>query len=205
MLVYIATLAPALHSGAAFDPLWPTMPKSTMACKPIEDKPLENQPMEAVAEEAAESAAPARGRGRPKGCSFTSRVRTVKFGLDTGVATMHPLAINADLPGWTWGGRSYPKTKRSHGPNMHSLNHHSTFLKLLFELAPNGYPDPYRLRDLFVQLHDIYTIFDPRSEADRLLSLPRIAILAADRWRIMCKHCIIIDKGGNKSRATLRA
>ena len=76
---------------------------------------------------------------------------------------------------------------------------------LLFHLAPNGYPDPYKLRDLFVKLHDIYGILSPRHEADKDLSLASVAILAADRWRIMCKHCLMIFKGGNTSPVTTRA
>merc|ERR1712023_402301 len=102
--------------------------------------------MEEVADEAAEPAATAGGRGRPKGCSFQQRARTTKFDVNTGVETMHPVASNTHHPTWSWDGRSYPKTKRSHWPNMPSLNEHSAVLKLLFHLAPNGYPDPYKLR-----------------------------------------------------------
>ena len=79
---------------------------------------------------------------------------------------------------------------------MQSLNEHGAVLLMLFHLAPNVYPDPYRLRDLFMRLHDIYNIFEPRHEADKYLSLSSVAILAADRWRIMCKHCLMIVKSG---------
>ena len=69
------------------------MPRSTGACKPIED-----QPMEEVADEAAEPAATARGRGRAKGCNFQHRVKTVKFDVDHAVALMHPVASNMYHP-----------------------------------------------------------------------------------------------------------
>ena len=78
---------------------------------------------------------------------------------------------------------------------MDGLNDHSEPLKqIIGELAPNGYPDGHRLRDLFVHLHSIYKIFDPRPETDKCLSLPMMAILAADRWRIMCKHVLMIKR-----------
>ena len=154
-------------------------------------------------EEAAEpaataTAATAKGRGRPKASlgNLQHRVKTVKFDINHAVTLFHPVASNMHHPSWTWDGRCYPKTKRSHGPNMPSLNEHSAVIKLLLLLAPNGYPDPYKLRDLLTQLHDIYGIFNPRTEADKYLSLPGVAILAADRWRVMCKHCITIVKGG---------
>ena len=85
--------------------------------------------------------------------------------------------------------------KRSNGPNMDSLNRHSPVLKILIWLAPNGYPDPYKLRDLLVQLHGLFKILDPRSEGEANLSLGSVAILASDRWRIMCKHCLMLVKG----------
>ena len=79
-------------------------------------------------------------RGRPKG-SGIPRVRTCKFDLTTGVDAMADLACRTDH-GWGWDGKSYPKTKRSHGPNQDSLETHAEPLKLLLGLAPNGYPDP---------------------------------------------------------------
>ena len=88
---------------------------------------------------------------------------------------------------------------------MPSLNEHGAVLLLLFHLAPNGYPDPYKLRDLFMRLLDIYGILNPRHEADKYLSLNSVAILAADRWRIMCRHCPVIVKGGSTSPATWMA
>ena len=133
-----------------------------------------------------------RGRGRPKGIQ-AARCLTSKFDLNHGVDVLADTASNTYHPLWTWDGRMYPKIKRSQGPSLDGLNDHSSPLKkLIGELAPNGYPDSYKMRDLLVHLHAIYKIFEPRAEADKFLSLPMIAILAADRWRIMCKHCLML-------------
>ena len=142
----------------------------------------------------AAPAEPARKRGRPKG-SFSPRVRTVKFSVLEAVDSLADTAANTFHPGWEWDGKAYPKTKRSHGPNMDSLNRHSPVLKILFWLAPNGYPDPYKLRDVWIQLHGLFKILGPRPEGEALLSLSSVAALAADRWRIMCKHCLLLVKG----------
>ena len=112
-------------------------------------------PAEEHATSDAEPAAPARGRGRPKGATNGFRMKTVKFDVASGVEAFTDLASNTHHPGWEWSGKSYPKMKRSNGPNMDSLNRHSPVLKILIWLAPNGYPDPYKLRDLLVQLHGL--------------------------------------------------
>ena len=112
----------------------------------------------------AEQAAPARGRGRPKGSTNGFRMKTVKFDVASGVEAFTDLASNTHHPGWEWNGKSYPKMKRSNGPNMDSLNRHSPVLKILIWLAPNGYPDPYKLRDVLVQLHGLFKMLDPRSD-----------------------------------------
>ena len=91
-----------------------------------------------------------RGRGRPKGTS-APRVRTYKVDVDEGVKAFACLARAKDHE-WHWDGKSYPKTKASHGPDIFSLAVHKEPLKILIGLAPNGYPDPYRLRDLLVRL-----------------------------------------------------
>ena len=133
-----------------------------------------------------------RGRARPKG-KQAPRLLTSKFDLNHGVDVLADTASNTYHPLWTWDGRMYLKVKRSQGPSMEGLNDHSEPLKTIIgELAPNVYPDGYRLRDLFVHMHSIYKMFDPRPESDKFLSLPMIAILAADRWRIKCKHCLML-------------
>ena len=100
---------------------------------------------------------------------------------------MDLMADTADMihPDWTWDGTTYPKTKRSHGPNQAALDDHAEVLVNLFKLAPNGYPDAYKLRDLLMQLHLVYNIFpkDDRSAESKLVLSTR-ALMAADRWRI---------------------
>ena len=137
-------------------------------------------------------AEPARKRGRPKGIS-TPRVKTVKFDINEAVDAMSDLAANTFHPGWEWHGKSYPKTKTSHGPNMEALNMHLP-LKKLVALAPNGYPDPYKLRDLFIALNTLYRIFENRADSEKHLSVNSLCMLAADRWRIMCKHAVMLAK-----------
>ena len=80
-------------------------------------------------------------------------------------------------PHWTWCGSLYPKTKRSLGPSQEHLAERAEFLKALFRMAPNGFPDGYRLRDALMKLDEEYEIF---------------AHLAADRSLIMCKHCLML-------------
>ena len=121
--------------------------------------PVPAEEYEPEAEPAEEQAAPARGRGRPKGSTNCARMKTVKFDVANGVRAFTDLASNTHHPGWEWSGRSYPKMKRSNGPNIDSLNRHSPVLKILIWLAPNGYPDPYKLRDVWVQLHGLFKIW----------------------------------------------
>ena len=66
---------------------------------------------------------------------------------------MAAVANTSYHPGWDWDGKMYPKTKRSQGPDMEKLNDHSDVLLLLMQIAPNAYPDAYRLRDLLMTLH----------------------------------------------------
>ena len=97
---------------------------------------------------------------------------------------------------WSWDGKTYPKTKRSNGPHRETLEHHSPVLLELFYLAPNGYPDGYILRDVLIVLHDRYGILDKKDPSeDAHLSLLGRATLAADRWRIMCKHTMMLHRG----------
>ena len=147
------------------------MPRKAGACQPRgEDQRVANEAAEpaATATAATATAATARGRGRPKASlgNLQHRVKTVKFDLDHAVNLFHPVASMCYHPSWSWDGRCYPKTKRSHGPNMQSLNEHGAVLLMLFHLAPNGSPDPYKLRDLLMRLQDIYGILNPRHEAD---------------------------------------
>ena len=145
------------------------------------------------AEQAITDESQKRGRGRPKGTGIP-RIHTSKFDIEKGLAAFSDLACRTNLK-WAWDGTSYPKTKRSHGPNVESLAMHSEPLKILLQLAPNGYPDPYRLRDLLVKLQNMFNIF-ANCKLEAHLNLANRAILAADRWRIQCKHLVMLKKCG---------
>ena len=129
-------------------------------------------------------------KGRPKGCS---RVQVVHFSIDEGMEMLGELAAkkNYALP-WDWDGKGYPKRRRSQGPNQESLTSHAEILYHLLKLAPNGYPCPYRLRDLLIQLHNRWNIFPNDRSEEASMSLSNRAMLACDRWRLMCKHCLML-------------
>ena len=138
-------------------------------------------------------AEPARGRGRPKGCCFKNREQTIKFSVQEGVEALAEIAANTYHPGWVWSGMSYPTLKWGNSPNMDFLNRHRPLEKLI-ALAPNGRPDPWRLRDLLVSLHDIYGIFNKREESEVHLPLSGVAKLAAGRWQKMCRHIALLRR-----------
>ena len=100
-------------------------------------------------------------RGRPTGTSV-ERAKTVKFNKEEAVIRLTHLAKSTHHPHWSWDGKTYPKTKRSNGPNRDSLEHHSPVLLELFYLARNGYPDGYILRDVLLILHDLYGILQKK-------------------------------------------
>ena len=60
------------------------------------------------------------------------------------------------------------------------------------------YPDQYRLRDVLLNLHNIFDILANPPEEEKGFSLSKRALLAADRWRIMCKHVLMIKKSKTK-------
>ena len=141
------------------------VPKSAAAGAAPDDEAAPNEaaalpagPAQAPGEADAQEAAPAKkGRGRPKGCSFASRIKTTKFDIEEGVQECTDLASNTYHPDWDWDGQSYPKTKRSHGPHIASLNDHCKGpQKPIIRLAPRCYPDPYKLKDLLLMLHDLF-------------------------------------------------
>ena len=138
----------------------------------------------------------AKRRGRPKGHQIP-RIKTFKLDINEGVSAFADLASKKPSPNWEWEGKSYPKTKRSHGPNQGSLNEHSELLEILFKLAPNGYPDAYRLRDVLVKLHMLFHIFADDDSQESQLSIGNRAMLAADRIRIMAKHCLMLYKSNS--------
>ena len=136
-------------------------------------------------------------RGRPKGTGSGFRVKNVYFDPGHGMNLLWDIAGNDNPSGtWNWDGKAYPKT-RTQGPNQEGLANHAEVLSRLLTLAPNGYPCPYRLRDLLCKLHTVFKIFE---HDDSALNLSSRAMLAADRWRIMCKHCLSLKLSGARIR-----
>ena len=82
--------------------------------------------------------------------------------------------------------------------NTEKLNDHSPVLFVLIRLAPNGYPDTSRLRDLLMQMATVFSIFAHDTSYEATLSLKTRAVMAADRWRVMCKHCLMLVKTSSK-------
>ena len=142
------------------------------------------------------SSATLRKRGRPRGLRKT-RVRTTRFSIESAIGLFTDTCTKKPSPEWNWDGTAYPKTKRSHGPCLESLDKHSEVLRVMLGISPNGYPDPYVLRDLLVQLQTIFNIFDNpwfKSHNEERQSWTNRAMLASDKWRIMCKHCPMLVK-----------
>ena len=119
-------------------------------------------------------------RGRPKGIIQKPRAKTVKLDVHE---TWKMLAAVADTthPEWAWDGKTYPKTKRSHGPNMLELNKHWLVLRLLIGIAPNCYPCAYNLKAVFMKLHGSHNVLPPDDSREGRLSIEARAAMAADR------------------------
>ena len=155
---------------------------------PLTPPPQTNTPPVAPAETAPQRP---ETRGLPMG-------KTIPFDIDHGVELLADLARNR-LAWLNWDGTTYPKTKGPQGPSQEALVVHAPVLLHLLTLAPNGYPCPYGLRDLLCQLHMKFNIFGDDYFMDCQPLIKR-AMLAADRWRIMCKHCSMLKHSG----ATIR-
>eukprot|EP00959_Pyramimonas_sp_CCMP1952_P049479 1033760-Pyramimonas_sp.AAC.1 len=95
-------------------------------------------------------------------------------------------------PGFSWDASSYQVSTRTEKPDLESLENHARAARPLIELAPTGFPSIVNLRNVFVQLHKEYNIFD--SIDDR--HVWKTATDASDKWRIVCKHVYNLKKAG---------
>ena len=107
---------------------------------------------------------------------------------------------------WNWDGGTYVYPWVTVGgmswfnmERMSELNDHSPVLFVLFRLAPNGDPNMLRLRDLLVQLHDVFGIFSEDGSDEAELWLSTRAALSAERWRVMFQHCLMLVSGSPES------
>jgi hypothetical protein len=144
---------------------------------------------------AATALEPMKKRGRPtgSGCIMT---KPVDFDIEDAVDALSDIACQPPQGPWNWDGSTYPLClSESMSPvSMECLDDHSPVLFVLFRLAPNGDPNMLRLRDLLMQLHDVFGIF-PEDETDKAkLWFSTRAALAAEQWRVMCKHCLMLVK-----------
>ena len=116
-------------------------------------------------------------------------IKVMRFDVDKGLELLEDLARNkACNHAWNWDGTAYPETQPAEGPNLEALTAHAEVLYHLLTLAPSGYPCMDSLCDLFCQLHRIWHIFDDDGQC-----VEARAMLASKRWRIMCRHCVMLN------------
>ena len=76
--------------------------------------------------------------------------KPVDFDIADAVDALSDIACQPPQGPWNWDGSTYPWRciRDMSWINTENLNDHSPVLFVLIRLAPNGYPDAYRLRDL---------------------------------------------------------
>ena len=135
----------------------------------------------------AETAPPTKKRCRPF-CPIGRRIEVFQFDVEKGIEVLGELASKTRSHAWNWDGTAYPDPQPAEGPNLEALTAHAEVLYHLLTLAPNGYPCMDTLCDLFCQLHRIWHIFDDDGQC-----VEARAMQASLRWRIMCKHCVMLN------------
>ena len=115
-----------------------------------------------------------------KRCTRRSRPTTSKLVVADLLKGWKPLAEKRDC-GFSWTGNTY--TGKANKGDEKTLALHYDGLHKLLELAPTGFPDHGGLVDALLQLDADHGILatDPRF-------VNRAAALAAETWRLMCKH-----------------
>ena len=145
-------------------------------------------------------------RGRPTG-SGGIETKPVDFGIEDALDALIELALqpwyarNTQYPKWDWDAKHYPHLDWDVSyspPDMAVLNKYSELLLVLIRLARYDQPineqSTVCLTELLTHLHTRFGIF-PRYWSARhtsCWSLRDRAVAAADRWRLMCKHCLFL-------------
>ena len=118
----------------------------------------------------------------------------VKTKVNTSVG-VNALKDIAQTEAWSWHGTTYCKKTKGARPHKGSLNLHSEVLRELIRLAPTTRLSRYSLRDILFQLHIQTGIFNGIAR-ERSLKLHEAATVAADRWCIMLRHCLVLCRLG---------
>ena len=123
-----------------------------------------------------------------------SNVRT-KVNTSVGANALKDIAAKKQTEAWSWHGTTYCKRTKRARPHKGSLNVHSEVLRELIRLAPTTRLSRYSLRDILFQLHIQTGIFNGIAR-ERSLKLHEAATVAADRWCIMLRHCLVLCRLG---------
>ena len=94
--------------------------------------------------------------------------KRVDFDMADAVDALSDIACQPPQGPWNWDGSTYPLCSLGcmSPVDMEGLDDHSPVLLGLFRMAPNDDPDLPKLRDLLMQLHDVFGIF-PEDETDK--------------------------------------
>ena len=86
-------------------------------------------------------------------------------------------------------GNGYPKTKRTQGPDLESLQDHVPALRPILARAPRGFPKFVCLRETFSLLNGKLNLND-----SKVLSNIGFSNSAANQWNVMLKHAVDLSK-----------
>ena len=104
-------------------------------------------------------------------------------------AALFPLA-GLRATGFRWDGSDYTALGRNHVPHQASLSQHAEALAIICGFAPSGFPAHATLRNTLLLLQNKHNVLGDHP-AHRLF---REASVAAENWKIMCKHVYVIKK-----------
>ena len=106
---------------------------------------------------------------------------------------LKPIAANGPSYSWSWCGKEYKKRKWSSRPDSGLLNRHHQVLRQLIRMVPTTRISRASLREVLKELHREIGIFGHCPGKEKLHD---IATVAAARWCLMLKHCLVVYRGG---------